>query len=171
MKNKIIIVLLLVVCISLTGCSNKLSEEEIKEMLEVTNEERTFIVNKVTYATDKITIKEIAMQVKDNIITLGDYNSHSNSKSYKQITGYYDQVSATYYIYILEEDANGKTSILEMRKNDADPFDSVGWVNKLISNASDLILIDCTEIDEMIGQIPTRYQVYALVDNELVLID
>lgn len=165
MKKKILFILLLIISIGVTGCSKKLSEEDIKKALEVSNEERTFTVNKVTYATDKITINGIDMQISEHSITLGDYTSKSNDESYKQITGYYDQPSNTYKIYVLTKDI-----VLEMEKNSIDSFDSVGWVNMNISNATDLVLIDCEETTKEMGQTPTRYQVYALVDNELVLI-
>lgn len=75
MKKKILIVLLLFACFGLTGCSKKMSEEEIKKALEVNTDERTFIVNKVTYATDKINVNTINMSILDNKITLGDYSS------------------------------------------------------------------------------------------------
>lgn len=171
MKRKIIIVLLLVLCIGLTGCSDKLSEKEIKGMLEVNTDERTFTVNEVKYATDKITINDIDMQVKDNTVTLGDYSYQSYDSYNLQITGYYDQSAATYNIYRLSEDENGDTMIWKLSKNDTDSFEMAGWENTLIFNASDLILIDCVETDSAIGQTPTRYQVYALVNNELVLVD
>lgn len=170
MKKKIITIFLLIVSLSLTGCNDKLTEEKIKSKLEVNTEEKTFKVNDVKYATDAIKINDINMNVKDNTITLGDYTSTSNGENHKQITGYYDQTSATYKIYTLSEDKNGKTTIWEMQKNDTDPFNSVGWENKFIDNATDLILIDCVEIMNPVGQTPLRYQVYALVDNELVLI-
>lgn len=170
MKKKIITIFLLIASLGLTGCNDKLTEEKIKNKLEVNTEERTLKVNEVTYATNTITINEIDMNVKDNTITLGDYTSTSNGEIHKQITGYYAQPSGTYKIYILSEDSNGKKTIWEMQKNDTDPFNSVGWTNKSINNATDLILIDCIETMEPVGQTPLRYQVYALVDNELILI-
>lgn len=170
MKKTIIIIFLLVASINLTGCNSKLTEEDIKNKLEVNTEERTFQVNEVIYASDTITINDINMNVKDNTITLGDYTTTSNGENHNQITGYYDQSGATYKIYRLSEDSNGKTTIWEMQKNATDSFNSVGWANKFIENATDLILIECIETMNPIGQTPLRYQVYAVVDNELVLI-
>ena len=170
MRKKIITIFILIVSISLTGCNNKLTEQKIKNKLEENTEERTFKINEVTYATDTITINDIKMNVKDNTITLGDYTNTTDNELNKQITGYYDQPSATYKIYRLSEEENGKTTIWEMQKNDTDAFNSVGWTNKFIDNATDLILIDCIEIMDPVGQTPLRYQVYALVDNELILI-
>jgi len=170
MKKNIITILLLIASLCLTGCNDKLTEEKIKNKLEVNTEERNFKVNNVIYATSSIKINDINMNVKDNTITLGDYTSTSIGENNKQITGYYNQPSATYKIYKLSEDENGKTTIMEMQKNDTDPFNSVGWVNKFIDNATDLILIDCIEIMNPIGQTPLKYQVYAIVDNELILI-
>lgn len=170
MKKTIIIIFLLVASINLTGCNSKLTEEDIKNKLEVNTEERTFQVNEVIYASDTITINDINMNVKDNTITLGDYTTTSNDENHKQITGYYDQSGAIYKIYRLSEDTNGKTTIWEMQKNETDPFNSVGWSNKFIENATDLILIECTETDSQIGQTPLKYQVYALVNNKLVQI-
>ena len=40
-----------------------------------------------------------------------------------------------------------------------------------ITNATDLILIDCNETTKAMGETPTRYQVYVLANNELVLLD
>lgn len=77
--------------------------------------------------------------------------------------------SSTFFLSSGVEDR--ETVIWKMVKNNTDSFSSVGWVNKCISNDSDLILIDCEETDEFIGQNPLRYQVYALVNNELVLIE
>lgn len=173
MKKRVIFLLLIFASIGLTGCNNnnKLSEKEIKEKIEVKSEERTFTVNEVIYATNKININEINMEVNDNKITLGDYTATTTGETNDQITGYYDQPSAQYYIYRLSKDDDGKTTVWEMIKNETDDFSSVGWVNKFISNATDLILIDCTETMDPVGQTPLRYQVYALVDNELVLIN
>ena len=170
MKRKILVVLLLTICIGLTACSKKISEEEIQNMLEVNNDERTFVVNKITYATEKVTVNGIDMLVKDNSVTLGDYISKSDSEKYKQITGYYDQPAATYNIYVLSENNSGKKTIWKLQKDSMNTFDSVGWVNMNISNPTDLILIDCEETVKELGQTPTRYQVYALVNNELQLL-
>lgn len=171
MKKKILLLLLLITSICLTGCNKILTEEEIKNRLEVNTNERTFKVNKVSYATDSITINNININVKDNTVTLGDYKTTSNSEKHKKITGYYDQVSATYNIYMLSEDEFGKNTIWKLEKNDTDNFNSVGWVNKFIENATDLILIDCIETEKTMGQTPLRYQVYAVVNNDLILID
>ena len=164
MKKKILIVLLLFACFGLTGCSKKMSEEEIKKALEVNTDERTFIVNKVTYATDKINVNGINMSVLDNKITLGDYSSNSNEGEYKQITGYYDQPGAIYHIYVLSKD-----TIWKIDSNES--FIDAKWSNMNITNATDLILIDCNETTKEMGETPTRYQVYVLANNELVLLD
>ena len=166
MKKIFLIILLLITSFSLTGCSKKMSEEEIKNALEVHAEGRTFTVNKATYATDKVTINGIDMQVKDNKVTLGDYTSTSPDEVYKQITGYYDQPGALYNIYVLT-----KNTVWKMQKNSTDEFNSVGWENMNINKATDLILIDCEETVKEFEQTPMRYQVYALVNNELVLLD
>lgn len=171
MKKKLLLLFLLIASISLTGCNSKLSEEKIKKELEVNTEEKTFKVNKVIYATDTITINEINMNVKDNTVTLGDYITTTNDEINKQITGYYDQSGALYNIYKLTEDNNGKTTVWKLQKKDTDTFNSVGWENKFIDNATNLVLIDCIETMEPIGQTPLRYQVYAIVNNKLVLID
>ena len=174
MKKIIFIIFLLVISTSLTGCNSKEEtkkrKEIIKEKLEVNTEERTFKVNKVIYATDTITINEIKMNVKNDTVTLGNYNKKFNGEKILKITGYYDQAGAIYNIYILSEDSNGKTSIWEMKRNNSDSLEKINWVNKYIDNATELILIDCTETDNQIGQTPLRYQVYTLVNNELVLI-
>lgn len=73
MKKKFIVFLMLITSLILTGCTNKLSEVEIKEQLEENNENRTFTVNEVTYAIDKIIINEIEMKVKSNEIIINDY--------------------------------------------------------------------------------------------------
>ena len=149
----------------------KLSETDIKSMLEVETEERIFSINNITYATNKITVRETDMLVKDNVITLDDYIFESDNLKYKQITAYYDQVSAVYNIFVLAENENGATTVLKMKRSSTDSFNDVDWEDKYINNVTDLILVDCTEIVEPVGQTPLRYQVYALVDNELVLVD
>lgn len=167
---KKIIIFLLIVSICLTGCNSKLTEKDIKKKLEVNTETRTFKVDKVLYATNNIKINDIEIEIKDNTMILGNHTVTSAEENHKQITGYYDQSAAVYKIYRITEDLNGKTSIWELQKNEVDSFSNVEWTNKSIDNATDLILIECTETDSQIGQTPLKYQVYALVNNELVLI-
>ena len=47
------------------------------------------------------------MEVNDNKITLGDYTATTTGETNDQITGYYDQPSAQYYIYRLSKDEDG----------------------------------------------------------------
>ncbi len=166
MKKRNLLVLLLIVCLGLTGCNKKMTEGEIKKALEVNNEERVFIVNKVTYASDNVNIKDILVKVENNSITLGDYTYTSKGEKYKQIIGYYDQPGAVYHIYVLGED-----TVWEIQKNTINSLNDDDLVNKKISKATDLVLIDCEETTKSMGETPLKYQVYALVNNELVLVD
>ena len=165
MKKKVLIIFLLVLGLGLTACSKKMSEDEIKKVLEVNSDERTFTVKKVIYATDKTSVNGIDVKINDNQITLGDTVFNSNDLIFKQIIGYYDQVGSIYHIYMLTKD-----TIWEIENNATDLFDNASWINKNINNATDLILVECEEITKDMGQTPLKYQVYALVNNELVLV-
>ncbi len=165
MKSKIFTALLFIVCIFLSGCNQKMTEDEIKKSLEVNNDERTFTVNKVTFATDKTIVKDIEVEVKGETIKLGDYSFESKGDSYKQITGYFDQPSDMYIIFVLSDNA-----VWEIKKNSQDTFDNATFESKNIVNATDLVLIDCDETTTAMGETPLKNQVYALVNNKLKLI-
>lgn len=168
MKNKIL--LLLIICIFLTGCTRKLSEDKIKKQLEVNTEERTYKINKIKYATKKITIKDISFNVEGTEVYLGDFYTQSAGDKYIQITGYYDQSASQHHVYILSENKNKQTTVWELVKEDDQSFNVISWVNKSIVGATNLVLIDCKETTKEVGQTPLRYQVYAQVDDKLVLV-
>lgn len=160
----------LICCFLLVGCGGKLSVEEIKKELEVSTDKRSYIVNKATYATNEITINGNKMFVDGKTVTLGDYYFDDN-KDNIQITGFYEQTGELFSIYRLVKDDNGNTSILIAIDDYVKSFEKVEWKESKIKNATDLILIDCTENMDEFGQTPLRYQVYALVNNKLVLVE
>ena len=167
MKKKILTALLFITCICLSGCNNKkMTEEAIKEALEVNDESRTFTVNKVTYATDKLTINDINMEANGEKVILGDHSFESRGDNYKQITGYYDQPSDMYVIYVLSDN-----NIWKIQNSSQDSFENPSFESKNIMNATDLILIDCSEITADFGETPLKHQVYALVNNKLKLVE
>jgi len=171
MKKKILILILVVTLVSLTGCGKKLSVKEIRNRLEENTEERTFKVNNATYATKKITINGAKFEVDKVNVMLDNYEYMSYTEIHKQITGYYDQSSSTYNLYRLSKNENYETLVFKMQRKENESYLNLNWVLLDVEKATDLILVDCTEIVEPMGQTPLRYQVYALVDGELVLLD
>ena len=166
MKKKILMALLFLVCICLSGCNKKMTEDEIKKALEVNDENRTFTVNKVTYATDKFTINGINMEANGEKVILGGSSFESRGDNYKQITGYFDQPSDTYVVYVLSDN-----NIWKIQNESQDLFENPSFESKNIINATDLILVECNETTAEFGETPLKYQVYALVNNKLKLIE
>lgn len=164
------IILSLMVCFLLVGCGGKLSVDDIKKELEVRTDKRSYTVNEATYATNEITINQNKMIVDGKKVTLGDY-FFEDKKDNIQITGFYEQTGELFSIYRLVKDENGNTSILISIEDYVTSFEKLEWKESKVKNATDLILIDCTENMEEFGQTPLRYQVYALVNNKLVLVD
>ena len=196
MKKIIAFVLCLVFCLMLTACgetgntdnteqskvtetgevtesavSEKLTEADIKKALEVDNDERIFTVKSVAFATDSITLGDNVVKVEGGTITAGDSEFKTETETYKQITGYYFQSAGTYFVYVLSENSEGKTSVWKLTSEGIDSSEFSEPVKTDVENATDLFLINCEEIVKALGQTPTVYQVYAVSNNKPVLLD
>ena len=80
------------------------------------------------------------------------------------------KIYVQYYSIALDKIQQKNESNIEEKEEDSKKSDELNE-NKNIENATALVLIDCIETIEPMGQTPLRYQVYAIVKNELILID
>lgn len=123
-------------------------------------------VNKIYNASRKLNMNNEKIRVKGNKLYINDTVKEIKGEKIVRVTGYYYQPADTYNIFVLT-DSHKIYSIPNVFKSGLTSSD-LEYAG--ISDVSKLILLDVTIEDEVMGYVPEKNRVYALVNNELVLV-
>lgn len=171
-KNLIFILIIAILLVLIIFVRNRedatvLTEEAIKEKLleEFTSE--TVTINDIERSSDTLKIKDNIFKIEEGNLNINGNNKEINVLEIKSITGYYNQPSDTYNLYLLTE----KGSVYKATNVSADNINNTTFKETELSKVDSLLLIDLTIVDEMIGQIPERYRVYAEIEEDIIHIE
>ena len=144
----------------------RFKEFVIDTVEDMEEDEQDVDVEKIYASSKKIQLKDEKIRVKGNKLYINDRVKEIDGEKIVRVTGYYYQPADTYNIFVLT--ASHKIySIPNVFKSGLMEHD-LEYTG--ISDVSKLILLEVTVEDEMIGLLPERNRVYALVNSELVLV-
>ncbi|MBQ2873495.1 MAG: hypothetical protein IJE89_05805 [Bacilli bacterium] len=164
----LIITILLVLVIFIRNRENNtlLTEEEIKEKLLEDFTSETVTINDIGRASDILKVNNNIFKIEDGVLNINGNNKEINIVEIKSITGYYNQPSDTYNLYLLTE----KGSVYKATDVSSESISNPVFNETELKKVDSLLLIDLVIIDEMIGQTPERNRVYAEIEEDITQI-
>ena len=175
MSKKILLLVLILFCLLMTSCKKnndiKLTESEIRDILEKDNPSSLKLVDTITFASDSAAVNDLEIKINGEEIVLGDYVSSIQGYNNKQIIGYYDESGQTYYFYRLATNLEGVNSVWQFAGSKNDDFEQIGWISAMIDNPDELVLVKFNKIDGVNDGNYRQYRVYAIANQKLVLVE
>lgn len=145
-----------------------LTEEKLKiHMGAWVTEKQQMTINEITYATSNLTINDYNVKVENNAVKINDTIKEIDNELIEKVTGYFEQSADLIHIYTLSKNQN--IYKLSFSKTNGLTDETFSKIN--LNNIDDLVLANVTIIQDEIGETPEKYRVYAIKDNEVLLVN
>ncbi len=145
-----------------------LTEEKLKiHMGAWVTEKQQMTINEITYATSNLTINDYNVKVENNAVKINDTIKEIDNEPIEKVTGYFEQSADLIHIYTLSKNQN----IYKLSFSKTNGLTDETFSNINLNNIDDLVLANVTIIQDEIGETPEKYRVYAIKDNEVLLVN